>query len=167
MCPRHPLGVSMRTTSLGISILAFVGVSLATGCKNELTGLKPTPPQDASRAIATGIVLFPPWRWTQFVEITAGYAHTCARQYGGDLYCWGSNGLGQIGLGESDPLGQPTPTPCASGAPCVTAPTLVMGGVSQVTAGDAHTCAINTSADAYCWGNMWAGITAHWPYDQP
>jgi len=95
---------------------------------------------------------------TDFVEITAGQYHTCARQRGGDLYCWGDNSRGQIGIGESDPIGQPNPIQCNNGwTLCVIAPTFVMGA-SQVAAGDLHTCAIiYGDADAYCWGDNESG----------
>ena len=35
-----------------------------------------------------------------FVELVAGYAHTCARTAEGAVYCWGRNDDGQVGVGD-------------------------------------------------------------------
>jgi alpha-tubulin suppressor-like RCC1 family protein len=34
-------------------------------------------------------------------DIAVGYAHSCAIDEGGRLYCWGANQLGQLGLGDT------------------------------------------------------------------
>jgi alpha-tubulin suppressor-like RCC1 family protein len=34
---------------------------------------------------------------TDFVEVAAGYAHTCGRRATGQLHCWGSNDQGELG----------------------------------------------------------------------
>src|SRR5262249_36221473 len=89
-----------------------------------------------------------------FVEITAGDYHTCARRYTGHLYCWGSAVFGQVGR-------QPS-APCSAAAkiliPCVTKPTLVVSPAdnfytaTQISVGSNHTCAIANGGAAYCWG---------------
>jgi len=89
---------------------------------------------------------------SDFVEITAGDSHTCATQYGGNVYCWGNNTDGQIGTGVSDPL--PGNGACLSLQLCVysvNTPTLVFSG-KHVDAGRRHTCAIDASGRASCWG---------------
>ena len=68
-----------------------------------------------------------------FVEISAGGNHTCARQYDGDVYCWGAEG--EAGYGK-----------------VIMTPTLAFSGAKQVAVGAAHACAINGSGAAYCWG---------------
>ena len=35
-----------------------------------------------------------------FVEIVAGYTHTCARTAEGAVWCWGRNDGGQVGVGD-------------------------------------------------------------------
>ncbi len=37
----------------------------------------------------------------KIVGVTAGYTHTCAITDSGMLYCWGSNGTGQLGIGST------------------------------------------------------------------
>lgn len=61
-----------------------------------------------------------------FLEITAGDYHTCARKRNGDVYCWGEEG-GSV-------------------------PTLTWQGATQISAGADHTCGLNGAGAAYCWG---------------
>ncbi|HEY5184370.1 MAG TPA: cell wall-binding repeat-containing protein [Actinomycetes bacterium] len=78
-------------------------------------------------------------------SVSAGYLHTCAVGRDGSAYCWGSNGAGQLGAG-SDYLPGPTP-------PRV----LGLSGVTAISAGYYHTCAVTGSGLAYCWGDNVAG----------
>ncbi len=71
-------------------------------------------------------------------SISAGGKHTCAVTTAGDLYCWGANGSGQLGIGSQ-------------GASHTT-PQLVGASYASVSAGSWHTCAVKTNGDAYCWG---------------
>ncbi len=81
-----------------------------------------------------------------FVSITAGMHHTCATKYNGNVYCWGLNDQGQTGTG---------PTTTCSGVSCVNRPRQVGGlaAATQVDAGGYHTCALDGSGAAYCWGS--------------
>ena len=81
-------------------------------------------------------------------QISAGDFHTCALVNGG-VRCWGSSFFGQLGNGQiaghaqSDPL----------------TPQQVMGltsGVTQISAGRKHTCAVVEGA-AFCWGKGISG----------
>jgi alpha-tubulin suppressor-like RCC1 family protein len=72
--------------------------------------------------------------------ISAGSAFTCALANGGSVMCWGSNYRGALGIGSS------------SGG--TSAPTAVMGassGVSAISAGDTHACAVK-GGGVMCWG---------------
>lgn len=71
--------------------------------------------------------------------LSAGGLHTCAINTSKSLYCWGSNGLSQIGDGTSTP--RPSPTKIGASG--------VWAGVS---AGTNHTCAVTTGQSLYCWG---------------
>jgi alpha-tubulin suppressor-like RCC1 family protein len=39
---------------------------------------------------------------TDVVQVEAGVDHACARQTDGDIYCWGRNDYGQLGLGTTN-----------------------------------------------------------------
>ena len=78
-----------------------------------------------------------------FASITAGAFHTCVTRNNGNTYCWGANHLGQVGV---------TSTQTCTGVACVDRPRFVMAA-SQVEAGVDHTCALNASGAAFCWGN--------------
>jgi alpha-tubulin suppressor-like RCC1 family protein len=65
--------------------------------------------------------------------------HTCARSVGGGLRCWGSNSIGQLGIGA---INTNSATPLT-----VTLP----GPVSDVAAGFSHTCAV-VDHSLWCWG---------------
>ena len=41
---------------------------------------------------------------TQAVEVAAGAGHSCARTEDNQVYCWGANDFGQVGIGSSEPL---------------------------------------------------------------
>jgi len=78
-----------------------------------------------------------------FIEITAGDYHTCARKVNGNTYCWGLNNAGQAGMASS--------TVC-TGYNCVNRPRLLMGSIKQVEAGRDHSCAMDTAGIVKCWG---------------
>ncbi|WP_437658457.1 hypothetical protein [Sorangium sp. So ce1182] len=83
------------------------------------------------------------------VKIAAGYHHTCAVLNTGKIKCWGSNGSGQLGLGDAvnrgnlpDQMGSALPvTDLGDGAE-----------VESIAAGASHTCARLTSGVVKCWG---------------
>lgn len=76
--------------------------------------------------------------------VTAGAAHTCARmsEHMGQsrMRCWGSNGDGQLGLGDFT----------SQNTPGRFVPDLTR--VAHIAAGTLHTCAAPLSGVASCWG---------------
>ncbi len=82
------------------------------------------------------------WRAGDAVSgLALGESHTCASTEVAELYCWGSDSSGQLGIGSQNDRR--------------IVPTLVSGGFSFVfaTAGRAHTCAqVAGTQDVYCWG---------------
>ena len=82
-----------------------------------------------------------------FVDLGAGYTHTCAVDDQGNAFCWGGNGCGQIGGGS--PMG------CGSNRIGASpSPTPVQGGHSfkSISAGERHTCGLTKQGKVYCWG---------------
>ena len=71
--------------------------------------------------------------------VSVGGSHTCSTTTGGEAYCWGSGGNGQLGNGSNADQAAAVP---------------VSGGLTfkALTAGAAHSCGITTGGEAYCWG---------------
>lgn len=75
-----------------------------------------------------------------FRRVEAGEGHTCGVSYPDNrAYCWGENGVGQLGDGTITM--RLTPVAVAGGRK-----------FRQVSAGQLHTCAVTTSDQAFCWG---------------
>lgn len=89
----------------------------------------------------------PPWTdvLTDATAVVLGYAHTCALLSGGRVRCWGNNSAGQLGTGTA---GEPVLSPPSKD---------VLSGVSAITAGDYHTCALLSSGAVRCWGSGHSG----------
>src|SRR6185312_2312339 len=73
--------------------------------------------------------------------VSAGGGHTCAIEVDGGAWCWGRGDRGQLGLGTT--ADAPTPAPLA-----------LPGGATAaaISAGSAHTCAIDGAGSVWCWG---------------
>jgi alpha-tubulin suppressor-like RCC1 family protein len=75
------------------------------------------------------------------VMVSAGQHHTCAIDgSSGGLFCWGSNQFGE--LGDNSNTNRNTPTAVHG----------LNTGVSTVSAGSSHTCAVTSSGALWCWG---------------
>jgi len=79
--------------------------------------------------------------WELFSSVSVGGHHTCAIKTDGSLYCWGHNGYGQVGDGTNENRNSPTPVPGMS------------SGVSSISLGWYHSCAIKIDGSLWCWGN--------------
>ncbi len=77
-----------------------------------------------------------------FVSLAAGGGHSCGLTPAGAAYCWGYNGSGRLGLGN---------TTDASSPQAVMMPSEVTFG--SLTAGTYHTCGLTPAGAAYCWGH--------------
>lgn len=77
------------------------------------------------------------------VQFAVGSYHAC-RISGTAVSCWGQGSLGQLGIGATP--GDTTPVIVAP------APVLV-----SLTAGFTHTCGLDGSGAAWCWGSNWYG----------
>jgi hypothetical protein len=83
-------------------------------------------------------------------QITAGNLHTCALTTSGGVKCWGLGADGQLGNGAT-PTSQSTPVDVVATGEAQGGAAL--SGITQVTAGWAHTCALTTSGGVKCWGS--------------
>jgi alpha-tubulin suppressor-like RCC1 family protein len=72
------------------------------------------------------------------VQLALSYEHSCAIR-NGELYCWGANDNGQLGVGS---LANEIPRPTRVGT---------AGDWTWVSTGGLHTCGIRGGA-LYCWG---------------
>lgn len=70
--------------------------------------------------------------------------HTCEVDSDGHARCWGSNSQGQLGTGN------------AGGVKATPVSTAGLTGISMITTGANHTCAI-ASGSVWCWGDNDAG----------
>jgi alpha-tubulin suppressor-like RCC1 family protein len=80
-------------------------------------------------------------------KVSAGKDHACAIA-DGNLYCWGDNSKGQLGIGTT--VDNPTPQQVGHNAGM----TGIFDNkrVTDVSAGDKNTCAV-VDGQAYCWGD--------------
>lgn len=76
-----------------------------------------------------------------FTDFVVGAQHACGLVSSGDVYCWGANNYGQLGLG--DLTDRPTPVKVAA-----------LSDVKKLYAGLKVTCATSgTEVRLYCWGS--------------
>lgn len=77
-----------------------------------------------------------------FAEVSAGNGRSCGVTFDGQAHCWGTNTVGQLGIGATTPGRSANPKavrmPSAAGAPA-----LNEGG---------HACAASTTGRIWCWG---------------
>ena len=82
-------------------------------------------------------------------EISLGHNHTCALLDNGQVKCWGDNGHGQLGQGDTDSRGDNANEMGDS----LSAIDLGNGrSAKRISAGGFHNCVITNSNDLLCWG---------------
>jgi alpha-tubulin suppressor-like RCC1 family protein len=70
-------------------------------------------------------------------QLDAGGAFACARSAVDTVYCWGANGLGQLGDVDATAIG----------------PREVLGGAVTMSSGSASSCALTSDGRVLCWGD--------------
>src|SRR5262249_7071077 len=84
------------------------------------------------------------------LELAAGRAFTCARLDNGQVKCWGENGIGSLGVGDTIDRGG-SPLEMGDNLPAVD---LGAGRTALKTvAGRAHACARLDNSQVKCWGD--------------
>ena len=113
-------------------------VLLAVSCTDDPAPTEPTAvPEPALATAATPLT---------FDQISAGAFHTCGVTTDNRLYCWGTNGAGQLGDGTS--TNRLTPVPVA--------PELRF---RRVSTGDSGTCAVTTRTKPTAGATMASAIS--------
>jgi alpha-tubulin suppressor-like RCC1 family protein len=112
--------------------LGAVGGSMVAGLGGQQVPIQITMP--------AGVTAF------DTLSITTGAQHSCgiaafASGSGGAAYCWGGNGLGQLGTGEAFTQVDSVATPVAGGLT-----------FARIYAGTYHTCGLTAAGAAWCWG---------------
>lgn len=81
----------------------------------------------------------------RFKAIAPGGDHTCALTLEGVAYCWGNNGRGQLGTGDTFDSSLPLQ---------------VKGGLTfaSISAHVLATCGVTTQGAGYCWGDNRSGV---------
>lgn len=87
----------------------------------------------------------------RFDALVAGGSNTCGFGKDGGIYCWGSNGVGQLGAASEELCGS---TPCSHSPVALPAEpsfrVLALGNSS-------HICGLTMQGTAYCWGSNSGG----------
>jgi alpha-tubulin suppressor-like RCC1 family protein len=78
-------------------------------------------------------------------RIDAGEDHTCALTTNGSVFCWGWNSQGQLGDGTYSASITPVQVVGPGGLGVLT-------GVTDLSVGNRHTCAVLTDTSVRCWG---------------
>ena len=73
-------------------------------------------------------------------SISSGQYHTCAITSAGAVMCWGQNSYGQLGDGTTTQRNSPVSIPSLT------------SGVTSVSSGEYHSCALTSSGAVMCWG---------------
>ena len=84
-------------------------------------------------------------------QVAAGYEHGLALASTGQLYAFGSNLYGELGIATNSGTSNPNPTPALVGLPGASGP------VTQVTAGGEHSLALASSGQLYAFGYNYLG----------
>ena len=90
----------------------------------------------------------PPDHRGPYKYVAVGQNHTCALTVTNDIRCWGDNFAGQLGApsaacGSRDCSLVPIAVQCPAGEVCK---------FRALAAGGDHTCAVDTTGKAWCWG---------------
>jgi alpha-tubulin suppressor-like RCC1 family protein len=102
----------------------------------------PFPDPGINRATPVRVGLDADW-----VEVTCGQGHTCARRTDGSLWCWGRNSSDELGLSTAAARQIRTPQRVGDASDW-----------QALAAGQHHTCGIRGApAELFCWGSNAAG----------
>lgn len=75
-----------------------------------------------------------------FTSVDVGSSHSCATTSGGDIYCWGSNESGQLGVQSTAESWVPVKVNTSE-------------NVVSMSTGAGFTCALGSGGQLFCWGS--------------
>ncbi len=75
------------------------------------------------------------------IAVAAGNVHTCALLSSGEVWCWGKNGTGRLGVSPKSVPFSNTPIPVPG-----------IDDAIAIAAGSDHTCAMRSDGTVWCWG---------------
>jgi alpha-tubulin suppressor-like RCC1 family protein len=129
-------------TSLAVGLQRVCGLSAAGEiyCSGAVVSNNAVPPLvDPYHVVVPG---------RTFVQISASSWHLCALSTTGEVWCWGRNFFGELGVPPN-------------AAQLEVAPVLVQTRSGErftsISAGTYFTCGVSTASFAYCWGNNESG----------
>ena len=130
-----------------------------SGCKTRAESASVKNANDQGAATSTQTL-------SHATRIAAGDAHTCALLDSGQIACWGSNTLGQLGIGDTGvdagpekchaALGHdglPPPEFACSRQPLAVKWPSEAGRPIDLTGAGDHTCALDDKGGIWCWGD--------------
>ena len=140
--------VALTTTDAAVATLDSSGL-LRTGREGRATVSASVDGVTARVAVTVSAA--------RLAQLAHGRGFACGVDRGGEVLCWGENGMSQ--------LGGRTPTRCVGsvGQRCGMSPTEIPQWVSgggrfaQVSAGGRHACALTAAGAAWCWGKNGTG----------
>ena len=98
---------------------------------------------------------------SDFIQIDSSWYHTCGVRSNGQLVCWGKGGNGALGdTTDGTPVNRASPVSVLTGTSTATSRT-PLEGISQVSTGFNHTCALHSDGKVSCWGQSAYGQTGH------
>ena len=121
----------------GANQLGYLGVDASAP-----TGYRPVAPQFPASAGAL-----------QFTSVAAGNVHICALDTNGHVWCWGTNGDGELGNGSV----AGSPTTAFLPAEVVDREGAPIANITAIAAGRHHACAARKDGVLLCWGTNAAG----------
>lgn len=82
---------------------------------------------------------------SNIVSVVSGATFSCALSAAGNVYCWGYNGYGQLGIGNTTQQKEPVEVAGVGGVG-------KLSNIVAISAGYLHVCAISAAGNTYCWG---------------
>jgi alpha-tubulin suppressor-like RCC1 family protein len=81
-------------------------------------------------------------------QVGAGILHACALSEAGGVWCWGHNYKGRLGTGQPGENDSAVPLPVKG----------LDGGVSAISVGSIHACALKDDRTVFCWGGNFGAL---------